>query len=166
MYRIAVFSKHHEAGKTRLILNLLREFPKWAVIRVEFGAVFSQVLWGDGLPPAMQARAGQLKAAGAGEVIWMCADQDDLDDTLNEALCLAGDAPGVILEGDLGLSEVDAHVWLRVEPPAKKSEKIQVWLWNLPERVKEKEKHYFLAAEGENGAEFKDLLAQIKRYLF
>jgi len=97
---ITVSGARSGVGKTTLALLLIRKLPGYAAIKVTISDLFTSVTD----DPATISEEGKdtalMKSAGADPVVWVQCPPSELMDSLTYAFNLAGNAAGVLIEGN------------------------------------------------------------------
>ena len=100
MKTIVIAGSGSGCGKTTLAVRLIKMLPGWAAIKVSPSDLYTVVVD----DPAAINEPGKdtalMAAAGASHVVWVQSSMPELKETLPLAMNLAGDVPGIIIEGN------------------------------------------------------------------
>lgn len=117
MKTIVIAGSGSGCGKTTLAVKLIGMLPGWAAIKVSPSDLYTVVVD----DPAVINEPGKdtalMAAAGAAHVVWVQSSMPELKETLPLAMNLAGDVPGVVIEGNAAADVIEPDTLIFVLGP-------------------------------------------------
>lgn len=117
MHIITVAGARSGSGKTTLSTLLLAMLPGFAAIKVSVGGMYTSVTDDQDVVLEQGKDTRAFHDAGARPVVLVRCPPEELADALGQAMALAGDARGVVVEGNSASGLVDPDVSFFVAGP-------------------------------------------------